>query len=170
MDASAQTVISYRWATAEDYEILGEIMFAAIHAEPSPYTPAQRLAWCPKPPSGADWMAKLASQQVAVVEIDQKLVGMMTLEETGYLDLAFLLPQARGQGHLAKLFEMIKDRVRDYKLDKITTHASLAAQSPFTALGFHTLHRESVQRNGETLQRAEMRLELKNTGRDASIR
>ncbi len=170
MDASAQTVISYRWATAEDYETLGEIMFAAIHAEPSPYTPAQRLAWCPCPPSGAGWTAKLAPQQVAVVEVDRNLVGMMTLEETGYLDLAFLLPQARGQGHLAKLLEMIKDRVRDYKLDKITTHASLAAQAPFAALGFQTRHHETIDRNGEILRRAEMRLDLKNTRRNVEIR
>ncbi len=170
MDASAQTVISYRWARPEDYETLGKIMYAAIHAEPSPYTPAQRLAWCPIPPSGADWTAKLASQQVAVVAVDQKLVGMMTLEDTGYLDLAFLLPRARGQGHLARLLDMIKNRARDLNRDQITTHASLAAQEPFAALGFQIHHHESVSRNGETLQRAEMCLELKNTGRDASIR
>ncbi len=156
-------------------------MFAAIHADPSPYTRAERQAWCPQPPGGVEWEAKLAKQYVAVAvgpygdlhteqEKNPQLMGMMTMTSEGYLDLAFLLPNARGKGHLRRLLSMIRAQASELDLPALTTHASLAAQTPFGALGFELVKQEVVTRHGQSLRRAEMRLPLKTTGRDRQFR
>lgn len=170
MDASAESFVSYRWARPEDYETLGQIMYDAIHALPSAYSSAQRQAWCPKPPSGPDWNAKLTAQHVAVAAQGQHLLGMVTLGSDGYLDLAFLLPEARGNGHLRQMVSMIQTRALSLELVAITTHASLTAQAPFAALGFDLLRHETVERLGQQLPRALMRLSLETAGPDGAIR
>lgn len=170
MTASAESCVSYRWAQPKDFEILGRVMHAAIHSEPSPYSAAQQTAWCPVPPSGPDWHAKLAAQHVAVVAVGADPVGLMTLHPAGSLDLAFLLPRARGAGHLRRLLAMIQTRAISLGLAELTTHASLAAQAPFAALGFVLLSHETVTRNGQELPRALMRLPLEIAGPDGVIR
>jgi len=170
-----QDHVRCRWADPQDFEALGAVMYAAIHAEPSPYTKAQRLAWCPTPPSGPGWQARLASQHVAVVETGAVVktgqpAGMLTLRSDGHLDLAFIRPEARGHGHLRALMTMICNRAQDMGLTQITTHASLSAQAPFSALGFEVVQHEAVEYDGQTLRRAEMVLDLKKAGPSGLMR
>ncbi|WGW03381.1 GNAT family N-acetyltransferase [Tropicibacter oceani] len=146
----------YRWANSGDYDALGQVMFQAIHAEPSPYTQAQRAVWALQPPVGPDWQNRLAAQRVALAETKTGPLGFASLRADGYVDLAFILPQARGRGHFRALLNMLIQEAEAQKMPALTTHASLAAQGPFAALGFTLMHHEDVQRGGETLTRALM--------------
>lgn len=144
-----------RTATPADFDVLGQIMFEAIHDGDSPYTAAQRRAWLPAPPGGAGWSGKLAAQIVVLSE-DNAPTGFMTLEPGGYLDLAFIHPEARGRGLFRALCQRIEAEARALGLSRLTTHASLLAQRPFAAMGFSVVHHEQVPRGDEWLARAEM--------------
>ena len=159
MAAGAESLEFYRWGGARDASALADIMFEAIHDPRSPYRPEQRAAWCPAPPSGPEWQDKLDRQSAAVVDIDGP-VGFLTLAQGGYLDLAYLTPKAQGQGYLRVLHAMIKIRARILGWQTLSTHASLSAQGPFSSLGYKIVQHEEVIRRGQTLRRAEMRLEL----------
>lgn len=144
-----------RRATVADADALGRVMFNAIHEGPSPYTEAQRLAWLPAPNSGAGWADRLAAQHVVLAEADM-MTGFMTLAPSGEIDLAFILPQARGQGLFARLLARIEAQARETGLTRLTTHASLMAQPAFARCGFVVDGHETVARNGQKLARAAM--------------
>lgn len=145
-----------RWATREDFETLGQVMFDAIHGGDSPYTAAQRQAWLPAPNRGAIWDARLARQRVAVAEQDGRAVGFMTLGKDGCIELAFLLPEARGRGLFSALFAQIEAEALARGQDRLWTNASLMAEGPFTAAGFVLESIEHVQHDGERLKRFRM--------------
>lgn len=149
-----------RRATPADFDALGQVMYDAIHAPGSPYTEAQRHAWLSAPPSGTAWHEKLAGQIVITAETGGALIGMMTLTPTGYIDLAFILPQGRGTGLFARMLAQIEDAAHKARMAELTTHASLAAIPAFTRSGFDITAREEIPRGNETLRRAAMRKRL----------
>lgn len=145
-----------RWADPKDYDELGRIMFAAIHAEPSPYSESERRAWRAEPYRGAAWHKRLSEKHVLVAEEGGKPVGFLTIEPGGYIDLGYLLPEARAKGWFRRLYERIEKEARAMGETELSTHASLAAEGPFKAMGFVVTERETVSLAGERLRRAAM--------------
>ncbi len=80
----------------------------------------------------------------------------MTVDSSGYIDLAYILPKARGQGLFAALLQQIETRVQHSAITQLTTHASLMAQPAFARNNFAVVRHETVMRDGQTLHRAEM--------------
>lgn len=145
-----------RWASPQDHDALGRIMFDAIHGGDSPYTADQRRAWLPAPNAGASWSGRLSAQRVAVAEAEGTPVGFMTLRGDGCIDLAFLLPAHRGKGLFRALFKIIEIEARAQDMDQIWTNASLMAEGPFQAAGFVTERIDYVARGNQTLTRYRM--------------
>lgn len=144
-----------RTATAADTEALGIVMFRAIHEGDSPYTQAQRVAWLARHNSGPDWAARLGRQYVVLAEAEG-ITGFMSLDLGGYIDLAYILPEARGRGLFARLLARIEAEARLLHAPRLTTHASLMAQPAFARHGFTIDHHETVERHGQRLARAAM--------------
>ncbi|MEL7090849.1 MAG: GNAT family N-acetyltransferase [Pseudomonadota bacterium] len=126
-------------------------MFAAIHADQSLYSPAQREAWCPRPPQGPDWAKRLAGQRIWVA--GEPPVGFVTLADGGYVDFAYVLPEAQGRGVFRAMMNALEAVATGPRL---WTHASLMAQPAFAALGYDIVHHEVVARGDQTLPRALM--------------
>ncbi|WP_415401362.1 GNAT family N-acetyltransferase [Tateyamaria sp. SN3-11] len=149
------TDMTLREMIAGEEDALGRVMWRAIHEGRSAYTPAQRNAWCATPLQGAPWAARLAKQEVRVAEADGAPIGFMT-REGAYIDFAYVLPDWQGRGVFSALYARIKDEARSAGLHRLWVHASLMAQPAFAARGFRVVRHETVARDGETLDRAEM--------------
>ncbi|WP_299555570.1 GNAT family N-acetyltransferase [uncultured Tateyamaria sp.] len=149
------TDIHVRGMIAGEADALGRVMFRAIHERHSAYTEAQRNAWCATPPAGDGWAAKLAAQDVRVVEALGAPVGFIT-RDGAYVDLAFVLPEWQGRGVFSMLYDRTEADARAAGLHRLWVHASLTAQPAFAAKGFRVIRHETVARHGETLDRAEM--------------
>lgn len=148
---------SYRLATPDDYDALGEVMFEAVWANPSPYTDAERKAWVTAPRKGADWVTRLSGQHIVVYEEPGRIAGFMSLvPDTGYVDFAYTLASARGRGVFRELYSRIEIRARDHGCSRLTTHASLSAHPAFLAVGFIVLREEVVEIGDQHLRRFEM--------------
>jgi len=145
-----------RIGTSDDYTELGELMFDAIHNGPTKYSAEQSRAWAAAPLSGADWDARLAAKHVIVAENDDTLLGFMTIEAGGYIDFAYIRPQAQGTGLFRKLFEHAAAWATDRGETELSTHASLMAQPAFSAMGFAVDYHETVEKDGQSLARARM--------------
>ncbi|GFE48957.1 hypothetical protein So717_07100 [Roseobacter cerasinus] len=150
-----------RWAKPEDAEALAQVFYAAVHEGPSLYTAAQRASWLPHPPEGQAWAERLAPLQVAVAEVSTEIVGFMGLGTDGYVDFAFVHPAHQGTGVFRRLSGHIEAQARAAAEPRLWTHASLMAQPAFQAMGFSIIHHETVQRAGESLQRAKMEKTLR---------
>ncbi|MEO1043939.1 MAG: GNAT family N-acetyltransferase [Pseudomonadota bacterium] len=151
-----------RVAQPDDYDALGQLVYDAVHAEPSPYNAAQRAAWMPAPRHGADWHARLAGQHVVVAEDGAGIAqGFMSLEPGddpghGYVDFAYIRAEARGSGLFRRIYAEIEKHARDAGLTRLNTHASLAAQPAFAAMGFVVEEEEAVAIGAEKLKRFAM--------------
>lgn len=145
-----------RWATAQDAEGLRQVFYASVRDGPSPYTQAQRAAWAPQLPDADAWAKRLSGLHTAVYDVNGQSVGFMTVEQGGYIDLAFILAEHRGAGVFRALFGMIEQWAVDHREPLLWTHASLLAEPAFQAMGFLVIHHETVARSGQTLDRAKM--------------
>lgn len=153
-----------RQAQPADHAALGQVMYEAIHATPSPYTARERSAWLPAPNLGPAWSARLASQYVLLAEDASAPVGLASLTTEGHIDLAFLLPSARGTGLFRRLIDGLEAEAQRQGHRRLHTHASLAAEGPFRTLGFTDIARETVQRGGAGLRRVTMEKPLPDPG------
>lgn len=142
-----------RWARPQDADPLAQVFYAAVRKGDSPYTEAQRAAWVPALPSGA---ARLMPLHIAVAEVSGRPVGFMSIEQGGYIDLAFIHPAHHGTGLFRQMYTWIEGWAAAQQEPRLWTHASLMAQPAFRAMGFLVIHHETVARNGQSLRRAKM--------------
>jgi putative acetyltransferase len=144
------------WATPTDHDELADIVFDAVRNGPSLYTEAQRAAWVPVRRGGEEWAERLKGQVIAIARDETRIVGFMSLAPEGYIDFAFIRPEAQGTGLFRRLFAMIEDKARSQNEPRLWTHASLMAEPAFAAVGFAVVEREVVEIDDEGLERAKM--------------
>lgn len=153
-------VMLIRKALVDDAVSLAKVFFDAVRQDPSPYTAAQREAWMPQSPDPERFAARLASKHVVLCEDAGEVIGFMTVEAGGYIDLAYVLPQGRGRGVFRALYVAIEQIAAANTEKRLWVHASLMAQPAFKAVGFTVIHHETVERAGEMLARAQMEKHL----------
>ena len=128
------------------------------------YTDAQRRAWVPHRNMPNGWAGKLAQMQTWVAEVENEVAGFMALREDsqsdGYIDLAFVRPRWMGRGVAQALYGIILERAHAGGLTRLTTHASHLARPFFARVGWRVDYPETVEKDGEALERFAMSLEL----------
>jgi len=144
------------WTTQADHYDLADIVFDAVRNGPSKYTQAQRAAWVTVRRGGEEWDARLAGQVIAIARDSDRAVGFMSLASQGYIDFAFIRPDAQGTGLFRRLFDMIEDKARAIGEPRLWTHASLMAQPAFATLGFTVIEHQVVQIGDQPFDRAMM--------------
>ena len=144
------------WSTPADHAALADVIFDAVRNGASKYTEAQRVAWVPERRSGPEWAARLASKAIAIGRDGTHITGLMSIELGGYIDFAFIRPEAQGTGLFRALFNMVEAHARALHEPRLWVHASLMAEPPFSAVGFFVTERQLVQIGGEDFKRALM--------------
>lgn len=162
------TQIAIRRVGADDYGAIADVMFDAVRHGRSNYSEEQRKAWVPHLRTGPDWIARLNSQSIFVAELSGQISGFMSLADNGYIDFAFIRPSAQGTGMFRRLYQAIEDLAIQTDETRLSVHASLMAQPAFTAVGFRTKEKETVEINGQLLQRFEMEKQLGRSESDDS--
>lgn len=146
----------FRWASAADADVLADIMFDAVRNGESRYTEQQRTAWVPVRRTGDDWVARLQRQDIVVAEEDGRAIGFVSLAEGGYLDFAYIRPEAQHTGIFRQLLSRIVERAIAKREPLLWTHASLMAEPAFAKLGFTVRKRERVRIGDQAFDRCEM--------------
>ena len=150
----------FRWATAGDHNLLADIMFDAVRNGESRYSQLQRGAWVRGRRSGPEWEARLENQEILLAERDGRGVGFVSLADGGYIDFAYIRPDARRTGLFRQLLTRIVDRAVAKGEPLLWTHASLMAEPAFERLGFAVRRREQVVLGEVNLERCEMEKRL----------
>jgi putative acetyltransferase len=133
------------------------------------YDEAQRAAWSPAPPMGEDWRRRLIEAQTIVAERAERLLGFMTLDpQSGWIDFAYVAPEAMGQGVAETLYAVLEGRARAAGLARLETGASLLAERFFVRRGWHVVARQEVERYGVRLPNAIMAKDLAGIARTAA--
>lgn len=143
--------ISLRPLALADAAVACAIFRAAVAATAPAYDAAQRSAWAAGLPDEAAWRARLDGLEGLLALRGDRPVGFMALGAEGYLDLAFVAPEAARQGVGSALLAGIEEIVRARGITRMTTQASLVAKPFFARHGWQVETRQSVERQGVTL-------------------
>ncbi len=124
------------------------------------YDQAQRDAWAPSPEPDYSEPSKLERQWCWVAERGDKVVGFMSIEPSGYLDMAFVLPGEMGKGTAAALYEVLLSKARDQRLPRLTVIASPLARRFFARQGWQVDRPEDLAADGQVYEVFHMSLDM----------
>ncbi|MCK0165993.1 GNAT family N-acetyltransferase [Jannaschia sp. S6380] len=150
---------------SDDVPALIDVFWCGVHEGAAPaYDEGQRRAWLPARPSVEAFAARLDPQTVFVAEAAGRITGFMTLRPDGHLDLAFVLPDVRGDGTAAALLAMVENHARVAGLTRLETRASDMARPFFLRHGWTVLRPAPQLRHGVTIPATEMSRDLTRMG------
>lgn len=144
-----------------DTEQTADVFFQAVRFGTKDfYSDKQRKAWAPQKPELSWWQTRLAKQTVKVAILDEAVIGFMTLDSDGKIDLAFVMPSAMGTGVSGKLYAAILQEAQLAGLRTLQTEASSLAQQFFKKRGWHTVQQQTIKRDNVELTNFLMELNV----------
>lgn len=129
------------------------------------YDEAQRAAWAPEPLPALDGHDKLLAGWTFVAERAGRVSGFMTLEPSGHLDMAFVLPEEMGQGTAGAIHAAVLAKARAEGLARLTVQASHLARRFLTRQGWTIVRAEDLAADGQIYEVFRMSLDLTPTGK-----
>jgi putative acetyltransferase len=152
-----QNTVRIRPLRPTDSAQAAQVFFDAIHRGTADvYSATQRQAWAGARPDTEGWRNRLVGVQGFAAETAGQLLGFMTIDETGYIDLAFVSPDAMGQGIGRKLYDAVEHRARELGVTALSTHASKKARPFFERMGWSVDHVQTVEKHDVTLTNYKM--------------
>ena len=109
---------------------------------------------------GEAWRERLAAQDVVLAFDGKRILGFMSLAPRGYVDFAYIRPDCQGTGLFRRLYARIEGLAVEQGLARLWVHASLTAQTAFTAAGFAIVKKERVSIGDQEFERFEMEKQL----------
>ena len=149
--------VDIRPLAADDYRTVGRIYFCAVHeGTRSAYSYQQRLAWGGDTIDLDGWKMRVEALTGFVAEHDGEPLGFITIDQTGYVQFAFVLPSATGTGVGKALLNAAEQWAKEHGATQLTTEASLVARPFFLKSGWLVIEEEHVERKGVILMRSKM--------------
>ncbi|MGS4944722.1 N-acetyltransferase family protein [Meridianimarinicoccus sp. RP-17] len=149
----------------EDAPVLARIFDRAVReGAASAYDATQRAAWAGAIDAPPEWCQRLSEEITLVAERDGQMAGFMTLGRDGFLDLAFVLPEAMGTGVAAALHDRVLAEAESRGLFRLTTEASHIARRFFIKQGWREMGEIQVDLGGTTLTSFSMEKRLRGAG------
>ncbi|QBR51776.1 GNAT family N-acetyltransferase [Erwinia sp. QL-Z3] len=111
------------------------------------YDQQQILAW-----SQVDrqrWQQRLNDSKVWLAEIHRRIVGIISLEADGHLDLLFTDAEYQRRGVATALYNTVEQWARENGVTSMVTEASITAKPFFIHQGFDVNEQQLVQVRGQ---------------------
>lgn len=146
----------------EDADLLkGVLTRAVLEGTAGYYTHAEQKAWLSSVEAKkATWPVRLAEQITLVAELQDRVVGFMTLGYDGHLDFAYVLPDVMGLGVAETLHDRMLNEAQHLDVTELSTDASLRAQRFFIRMGWQVIRHRKVEIGDQILRNARMRKPL----------
>ena len=135
-----------------DAEALAVLFFESVRKGTTDhYNESQREAWAPTVPDIGEFASRLATMTVTVAEDEGGVVGFMTLDETGYIDLAYVEPDRIGTGVGSAIYEHVEAESKRRGQARLFVNASEVAKPFFEKHGWTVTSTHQVECRGEEL-------------------
>jgi putative acetyltransferase len=153
-----RTIRPYR---PEDRAAAELVFYRAVREGTAAHYPAEeRAAWAPSPEPDFNYPDKLLDQWCYVSEEDGRMTGFFSMDDTGYLDMAFVIPEVMGTGTAAALYDTVMLRAQASGLTRFTVKAAHQSRRFLTKRGWHFDRMETFTEDGNTYTSAMMSLDL----------
>lgn len=141
--------IKLRRLAKNDGSVAADVFFDAVqNGTADVYSAEQRNAWAGTEPNPIGWSKRFENASGFVAEADGLMVGFMTLDANGHIDLAYVRPKFSGCGIGRLLYEQVETKAAEDGTERFTTEASKKARPFFTRLGWQVDQEQIVVRNG----------------------
>ena len=141
-------VIITRLYRPEDLDAAIAVFQCAVRGIASKdYDQQQILAW-----SQVDrqrWQPRLNDSKVWLAELDRRIVGIISLEAVGHLDLLFTDAEYQRRGVATALYSTLEQWARENGVTSMVTEASITAKPFFIHQGFDVNEQQLVQVRGQ---------------------
>ena len=143
----------------DDAEGLAAVFTDSVHALAAPaYAAGQRSAWAPVPPDVRGWRTRFGVLRTIVAEEGGVLLGFISYERDGHIDLLYTAPAAARKGVASALLaEAVARLSAAGEATELFTEASLVAVPFFLRHGFAITEDQVVVRRGVSFRRCAMR-------------
>ena len=140
-----------------DGAVAADVFFDAVHRGAADfYTLEQRKAWAGDAPNPAAWMRRFQNLSGFVAVRDGVMVGVMSLDSDGYIDLAFVHSQHAGHGIGRLLYTEVEVTAAAKGIALLTTQASIKARPFFARMGWQVDTAQVVVKHGIELNNFKM--------------
>jgi len=140
-----------------DLEPITRLFTESVHTlAVGAYGDGQREAWAPRPPDTDYWRRRLQPLRTLVAENDGELVGFISFQENGHIDMMYTAPRHSRRGVATVLFKRVEATLISLGVIELFTEASLVARPFFERHGFRVTEEQNVSVRGTTLTRFAM--------------
>lgn len=154
----APTIRPYR---PEDRGQAAQVFYRAVReGSAAHYSVQERESWARSPEPDWNEPDKLLHQWCFVAEENGQMTGFFSMDTTGYLDMAFVIPEAMGDGTAAALYEALMIRAKSAGLTRFTVRAAHQSRRFLSRRGWNFDRMETFTEGGETYTAALMFLEV----------
>lgn len=151
------TKILIRDFRSDDASDAAQVFFDAVHnGTGTHYTRDQKTAWAGTRPEPHRWRKRLEGTFCKVAVVEDRVVGFLTLDGSGLIDVAFVAPCVAGSGVAYQLYQTIEAEARRRDIPSLYTEASLSARPFFARQGWEVDAEQTVEREGVSLKNFRM--------------
>jgi putative acetyltransferase len=151
----------------DDLATIANLFTASVHGLAIyHYATEQCHAWAPTPPDINEWRRRLANLQTLVAENHQGIVGFLSYEMSGHIDLLYTSPTHARHGVASMLYEQAETIFINSGALMLFTEASVVARPFFEKKNFVVYEAQQVQRRGLSFKRFVMHKTLSKTPRN----
>jgi len=116
------------------------------------YSPQEIASWAEGDKYTDNWLKRIDTHYYLLVKIDEKLVGMASLDDSGYLDVMYVHPEYQGMGIASDLLSKMEAKAKKDGHTKITSDVSITAKPFFLHKGFAIVKPQLVLCRGVVLR------------------
>lgn len=121
-------------------EAIWQVYFRATHeSNARDYHPDLLNRWAPADMDMREWASRLRAKNPFVALLDNQIVGMAELDDTGFIDYFYVHPDFQGQGVGSTLLTTIESEARAMNLDALVADVSITAKDFFESRGFEVV-------------------------------
>ena len=158
---SVHMAINVRLYQEADAQVLAHLFFDSVRNGTAEfYSIEQREAWARNVPDVPGWATRLALIKTFVAENAGAIAGFMTLDNTGYIDLAFVRSDFIGKGIGSTLYEYVYDEALSLGLPLLHTQASEMAKPFFEKHGWILVKTQEITHENVELTNHKMEKRL----------
>lgn len=112
------------------------------------YSSEQINAWTSSIENIPGWTDRISSQYFLIAELDNKIVGYISLKDNDYLDLLYVHKDYQKQGIAAKLYDEIEKQAIRNNSPALHSDVSKTAKSFFLKNGFKVIKTQAKKIKG----------------------
>jgi len=145
----------------EHADSLGRLFYTAVQeGTVGVYDLRQRSAWVSAFPEKGIWHDRLLSQTVLAAKREQDIVGFITLQPDGCIDMFFVHPDCIGCGVSTRLYSELVSLAKTMGMQRLFAYASFMARSFFLKRGWVEIREQVVTINSTCLSQFYMEIAL----------